>query len=154
MVSWLCCWARCWMFKDMDHMETSCVFYVKVRIFDQLEQSEICNLTVTLLGIVMPSIQQNWMDSSCFMPDAAVVLGQSSPDIHSIEDTHLYTYQKWDFCCRSPQYISVNQYTTPDQLTANCGIVRILCHLQLFAVEFLLSRICKLAATHSILTWS
>jgi len=37
----------------MDHMEVSCVFYVKVGRLDQLEQSKICVLTIRLLAIVM-----------------------------------------------------------------------------------------------------
>jgi len=40
------------MLKEMDHMEASCVFYVKVGRFDQLEQSKFSVLTVTSLGIV------------------------------------------------------------------------------------------------------
>jgi len=41
------------MLNDMDHMEASCVLYVKVGRFHQLEQSKISVLTVTSLGIVM-----------------------------------------------------------------------------------------------------
>ena len=41
------------MLQEMDHMEASCVFYVKVGRFDQFEQSKISVLTVTSLGIVM-----------------------------------------------------------------------------------------------------
>jgi len=41
------------MLQDVDHMEASCAFYVKVGTFDQLEYSKICLLTVTSLGIVM-----------------------------------------------------------------------------------------------------
>ena len=41
------------MLQDMDHMEASCVFYVKVGTLDQLEQSKFCVLTVTKFGIVM-----------------------------------------------------------------------------------------------------
>jgi len=54
---WLCCWARCCMSRDMDIMESSCVFHVKVGTFGQLEQCKICVLTVTTLGIVMLTIQ-------------------------------------------------------------------------------------------------
>jgi len=35
------------MLQGMDHMEASCVFYVKVGTLDQLEQSKFCVLTVT-----------------------------------------------------------------------------------------------------------
>jgi len=41
------------MMQEMDHMEASCVFYVKVGRFDQFEQCKTSVLTVTSLGIVM-----------------------------------------------------------------------------------------------------
>jgi len=41
------------MLQDMDHMGASCVFYVKVGRFHQLEQSKISVLTVTSLEIVV-----------------------------------------------------------------------------------------------------
>jgi len=41
------------MLQDLDHMEGSCVLYVKVGRFDQLEQIKISVLTSTSLGIVM-----------------------------------------------------------------------------------------------------
>jgi len=44
------------MLQEMDHMEASCVFYVKVGRFDQFEQSKISVLTVTSLGIVMLTV--------------------------------------------------------------------------------------------------
>jgi len=44
------------MLQDMDDMEASCIFYVKVGTFDQLEQSKISVLTVTKLGIDMLTI--------------------------------------------------------------------------------------------------
>jgi len=40
----------------MDHIEASCIFYVKVGKVHQLEQSKISVLTVTSLGIVMLTI--------------------------------------------------------------------------------------------------
>jgi len=46
-------WARCWMLQEIDHMEASCVFNVKVGRFHQFEQSEISVLRVTSLRIVM-----------------------------------------------------------------------------------------------------
>jgi len=49
------------MLQDMDHMEASCIFYVKVGRFDQLEQSKISVLTVTSLGIVMLTVHQDLM---------------------------------------------------------------------------------------------
>jgi len=44
------------MLQDMDHMEASCIFYLKVGRFHQLERSKISILTVTSLGIVMLTI--------------------------------------------------------------------------------------------------
>jgi len=55
------------MFQDMDHMETSCIFYDKVGMFDQLEQPNICILTMTALGIVMQTIQYELIVSIWFM---------------------------------------------------------------------------------------
>jgi len=43
------------MLQDVDHVEASCVACVKVAMFDQLEQSKMSVLTVTSLGIVMPT---------------------------------------------------------------------------------------------------
>ena len=69
-----CCWARCWMLQDMDHMEASCVFYVKVGRFNESEQSKISILTVTSLGIVMVTIHYDLMVSVWFMKDPGDVL--------------------------------------------------------------------------------
>ena len=51
----------------MDHMEASLVFYVKVRTFDQLEQSKIWVLTVSSFGIVMQTLQHDLMVGVYFM---------------------------------------------------------------------------------------
>jgi len=51
------------MLQDMDHMEASCVFYVKVGRFDQLEQSKIWVLTVTSLVQVMLTVYHDLMVS-------------------------------------------------------------------------------------------
>jgi len=55
------------MLQDLDHMEASCVFYVKVGTFDQLLQNKICVLTVTTLGIAMLTVQHDMMISACVM---------------------------------------------------------------------------------------
>jgi len=44
------------MLQDMEHMEASCVFYVMVGRFHQLEESKISVLTVTLLGTVILTV--------------------------------------------------------------------------------------------------
>jgi len=50
---WLCHLARCWMLHDMDHMVASCVFYIKVGMHDQHEQSKLDISIVTTLRIVI-----------------------------------------------------------------------------------------------------
>jgi len=47
------------MLQEMDRIEASSVFYVKVGRFDQFEQSKISVLTVTSLGIVMLTVHYN-----------------------------------------------------------------------------------------------
>jgi len=54
------------MLQDMDNMEASCVFDVKVGRFTQLEQSEICHLTVNTTGIVRLTVQHDWIVSVSF----------------------------------------------------------------------------------------
>jgi len=49
------------MLGDKDHIKASCVFYVKVGTFNQLEQSKICVLTVTTLGIAMLTVHHDIM---------------------------------------------------------------------------------------------
>ena len=51
----------------MDHMDASCIFYAIVGVFEQVEQSKICVLTVTALGIVMLTVQHDIIFSICFM---------------------------------------------------------------------------------------
>jgi hypothetical protein len=55
------------MLQDMDHMEASRVFYVKVRTFDQLQQSKICVLTVSSVGIVTLIVRYDIIVSVCFI---------------------------------------------------------------------------------------
>jgi len=90
---WLYCWARYWMFQDMDHMETSCIFYVKVGMFDQLEQPNICILTMTALGIVMQTIQYELIVSIWFMWDLGYFIRQISPDALSVKNYFVYLTQ-------------------------------------------------------------
>jgi len=51
------------MMQDMDVVEASCVFYLKVGTFDQLELSEIRDLTFTKIGIVMLTVQHDMIFS-------------------------------------------------------------------------------------------
>ena len=80
------------MLQGMDHMEASCVFYVKVGMLDQLEQSKFCVLTVTKLGIVMLTIQIDLIFSVSFMYDPGDLLRQTSPDVRSVEEYPVYMY--------------------------------------------------------------
>ena len=77
---------------------------------------------------------------------------QTSPGILSVKECPFYIYQTSDFSHCSPQYIPVNNQTTSDRLTANCGPVGIPCNLWLCAAGFSLNRMCKLAVTDFILT--
>jgi hypothetical protein len=74
------------MLQVVDHMEASCVLYVKVGMLDQCEQSKSCVLTVTKLGIVIRTVQDNSTFSVSVMYDPGDLLGQTSPDVVSIEE--------------------------------------------------------------------
>jgi len=78
------------MLQGMDHMEASCVVYVKVGTLDQLEQSEFCVLTVTKLGIVMLTVQIDSIFSVSFMYDPGDLLRQTSPEVLSVEEYPVY----------------------------------------------------------------
>jgi len=51
----------------MDLMEASCVFYVKVGMFNHVEQSKICILNVNILGIVRLTVQHDFIVSVSLM---------------------------------------------------------------------------------------
>jgi hypothetical protein len=55
------------MLQEMDHMEATCVFYVEIGRFDQIEQSKISVLTVTSMGIVMLTVQYDLLVTVSFM---------------------------------------------------------------------------------------
>jgi len=105
----------------------------------------------------------NWTDQSLLSvprllvgypePLLKLVLRQTSPDLLSIEECPSDILQTLDFSCCSPLFNPVNDQTTWGWLTASPGTVRNPCNLQLYAVGFVLSRKCKLAITHYILTW-
>jgi len=78
------------MLQGMDHLEASCVFYVKVGTLDQLEQSKFCVLTVTKLGIVMLSIQIDSIFSVSFMYNPGDLLRKTSPDVLSVKEYPVY----------------------------------------------------------------
>jgi len=142
------------MLQDMDHMEASCVCYVKVGMLNRLELSTICVLTVSTLGITILTIQHYMMCSVCFMWDPRDFLRQISPDVLSIEECGVYISQTCEFGGGSHLVIPVNLHTTSDWLGTNHRMVRILCNLKLYAAGFVLSRMCKSAVTHFSLTLS
>ena len=55
------------MLEDMDHIEANCVIYVEVGALNRFEQSKICVLTITTLGIAMLSVHHDMMFSVCCM---------------------------------------------------------------------------------------
>ena len=55
------------MLQDMDNMEASCIFYVKVSTFTLLEQIKTSLLTVNKLGIVRLTQQHHFIVCVCFM---------------------------------------------------------------------------------------
>jgi len=55
------------MLQVMDNMEASCVFYVKVGTFTQLERSKIFFLTVKKSGIETLTVQHDLIVSVIFM---------------------------------------------------------------------------------------
>ena len=55
------------MLQGMDDVEASWVFYVTVGTRDQLEQTTICVLTVTNIGIVMLTVQHDLIFRLYFM---------------------------------------------------------------------------------------
>jgi len=63
---WLCSWQRYWMLQDIDNMETSCIFYVKVGVFTHLEQSKISLLMFNKKGIVRLTLQHDMIISVSF----------------------------------------------------------------------------------------
>jgi len=105
------------MLQDMDHMEASWVFHVKVRKFDQLEQSKISVLTVISLGIVTLIVRYDNIVSLGFMWDPCYVLRHTSPDDLSVIEFPFYIYQTQDISCRSLQYIPANKQTNKHHRT-------------------------------------
>jgi len=126
---WLCCWARCWRLHDMDHMEESCILYVKVGMFDQLEHSKICDLTVTKMGIIMLTAQHDLDFSVSFTKDSWDFLRHTSPDVLSLEEFPADFLPSWDFGRYKPSLIPANKGTISDQITVNHGMVGNPCNL-------------------------
>ena len=151
---WRCRWARCWMLQDMDHMEASCIFYVKVGTFHQLKQNKICVLTVTIYRRGMLNIRHDSIFRVCFMYAPGDFLRKTSPDILSIKDFSIHILQTWDFNKCPPLCNPLNKQTTSDWLNANCRMVGTFCNLHLCTAEFIFSWTFKFVVADSILLWS
>jgi len=78
------------MLQDMDHIEASCIFHVKVGMLDHLEQREFCVLTVTKWGIVIIKIQDNSIFNVSSIYDHGDLLRQSSPAVLSVKESPVY----------------------------------------------------------------
>jgi len=55
------------MLQDTDEMVASCVFYIKVGMYNQLEQTKVCVLTVTKIGIVRQIVKHDTICVLTFM---------------------------------------------------------------------------------------
>ena len=74
------------MLLAMDHREASCIVYVTVGMFHQLEQSTICILSVTRLGIEILTLPHNMMCCVWLMSVPRGGLRQTSADIISVDE--------------------------------------------------------------------
>jgi len=151
---WLCCWATCWMLQDMDNMEASCVFYVKVSMCTHLEHSKTSLLTVNNTGIVRLTVQHYLIVSVSFMYYPGDSLRQTWADIITLKQWPIYSWQWYDFGCHTLQFIPAKKQTTTDRHIPHFGAVGNPCKLQLCASGFILSITHMLATNYSILTWS
>jgi hypothetical protein len=71
------------MLQDMDNMEASCVFYVKVSTFTHLQQSKTALLTVNESGMVRLIKRHDLIVSVSFMSYPGDYLRPTSADILS-----------------------------------------------------------------------
>jgi len=152
-LGWLCCLAECWMLQDMDNIEASCVFDIKVSMFTHLERSKTSLWTVNKSEIVTLTIQHNLLVSISFMYYPADNLRSTLADVLSLEQCPIYSWQSCDFSCRKPQFILVNRQKSSDWLIAHLGAVGNPCNFQLYAAGFILSITNMLVADYSVLTW-
>jgi hypothetical protein len=69
------------MLQDMDNMEASGIFYVKVSTFNHLEQSKTSLLTDNKLGIVRLTLQHDLIVSVSLIYYPGDSLRQTSADV-------------------------------------------------------------------------
>ena len=79
------------MLQDIDNMEASCVFYVKVSTFTHLEQRKTSRLTVNKSGIVRLTVKHDLILSICFMYYPRDSSRQTSAAILSLEQWPIYS---------------------------------------------------------------
>jgi hypothetical protein len=151
---WLYCGARWQMLQDMDYIEMSCIIYVMVGTYDQLEHNNIWVRIITTLGIVMPTVHYYLVFSIRFIYDPGFHLNQTSPHVLCIKEYPFYIWQSCDFSCHSALLIPVNKQATSDYLIANPRNFGNPSNLPQYGVGFIFSRTCKFAVTYSIVTWS
>jgi hypothetical protein len=79
------------MFQDMDNMQASCVFYVKVSTFTHLEQNKTSLWTVNKLEIVRITVQHDMIVSVSLMYYPGDELRQSFANVLSFEQCPIYS---------------------------------------------------------------
>jgi hypothetical protein len=78
------------MLQDMDYMEASCVFYVKVSTFTHLAQSKTTPLSVNQWGMVTQIIRHDLIVSVSFIYYPGDDLTQTSADVLSLKQCPIY----------------------------------------------------------------
>jgi hypothetical protein len=73
------------MLQDMDNMEASCIFYVKVGTCTHLEQGKTSLLTVNITGIVRVNVQHDYIISFGFTDYPREYFRQTSTDVLSLD---------------------------------------------------------------------
>jgi len=79
------------MLQDMDNMEASCIFYVKVSTFTHLEQNKTSIWTVNKLGIVRLTVHYDLIVSVSFMYYPRDSMRQTSADVLSLKQCPIYS---------------------------------------------------------------
>ena len=78
------------MLQDMDSMEASCVFYVKVGKLNHLERNQIWLVTVNKAEIVRLTMQQDMIVSVSFMYYRRDFLWQTSANVLFLQEAPIY----------------------------------------------------------------
>jgi len=78
------------MLQDLDSMEASCVFYVKVGKLNHLERSQIWLVTVNKGGIVRLTVQHDMIVSVSYMYYPGDFLRQTSAGVLFLKESPIY----------------------------------------------------------------